>query len=325
MNESEEVPEVETQIVKVEDAPPPVVQMGGSIFDMPTEVFSAALERRKANRSALIEWLWKALVKGTDYGSIHVVSRDKCPAQQDCKNERHWSKPCLFKPGAEKICGMLGVTAKFPAMEQYEARALSGEKIETIVLKCELISSSGSVIAQGLGARLVTKDYGDINKSFKMAQKSGQIDATLRMAGLSEIFTQDLEDAHAAESVPAEESSASGVPRTCPLKGCGSPIAEFESESKQALGRRYFMCSFGYQEKQRLVATGRTNAQANGAVSKHYREWAEPWPRQSDSGTTPKPAGVTESPVPTEPSIMDKIQAESARIAAEIAAEQAQA
>ena len=38
------------------------------------------------------------------------------------------------------------------------------------------------------------KDKGDINKSLKMAEKSAHIDATLRIAGLSEIFTQDLED-----------------------------------------------------------------------------------------------------------------------------------
>jgi len=49
--------------------------------------------------------------------------------------------------------------------------------------------------AEGTGARTVDKqDYGDINKSLKMAEKSAHIDATLRVAGLSELFTQDIED-----------------------------------------------------------------------------------------------------------------------------------
>ena len=48
--------------------------------------------------------------------------------------------------------------------------------------------------AEGTGARRVDQDRGDINKSLKMAEKSAHIDATLRVAGLSELFTQDIED-----------------------------------------------------------------------------------------------------------------------------------
>jgi hypothetical protein len=50
------------------------------------------------------------------------------------------------------------------------------------------------VAAEGTGARRIAQDSGDINKSFKMAEKSSHIDATLRVAGLSELFTQDIED-----------------------------------------------------------------------------------------------------------------------------------
>ena len=59
------------------------------------------------------------------------------------------------------------------------------------------VSPSGlisSAAADGVGARSLKQDYGDINKSLKMAEKSAHIDATLRMAGLSEVFTQDIED-----------------------------------------------------------------------------------------------------------------------------------
>src|SRR5690606_15572985 len=49
-------------------------------------------------------------------------------------------------------------------------------------------------VAEGIGARSVQQDNGDLNKALKMAGKSAHIDATLRMAGLSEVFTQDLED-----------------------------------------------------------------------------------------------------------------------------------
>ena len=104
------------------------------------------------------------------------------------------TKPSLRKPGAEKICGMLGVIPTFPTLKDYEQLALQGIPIDQIILRCHLLSASGEVLADGVGARSMKQDSGDLNKCLKMACKSAHIDATLRMAGLSEIFTQDIED-----------------------------------------------------------------------------------------------------------------------------------
>jgi len=110
-------------------------------------------------------------------------------------NKYHWSKPSLWKPGAEKICGMLGLIPRFPNLDQYEQAVIGGSTLKMIILKCELHTGNGFVAAEGNGARTVDKqDNGDINKSLKMAEKSAHIDATLRVAGLSELFTQDIED-----------------------------------------------------------------------------------------------------------------------------------
>jgi hypothetical protein len=276
----------------VETKPSSIQEQSRTIFDMPPTAFSAALERRKANRDSLITWLWGALVKGTDYGSIHVVSKDKCPYGSACKNTKHFSKPCLFKPGAEKICGMLGVTVIFPALDKYEARALSGEKIETIVLKCSLMSAQGEVLAQGTGARLVSKDYGDINKSFKMAQKSGQIDATLRLAGLSEIFTQDLEDMVAQAEIvaptapeadltpileaslrqePSSEDSAreSLMPQAWegdPCPECNGPISSYVSKK----GIPYYQCEFAHDLFLDALAKGKSKQYAGTMTKSHF-------------------------------------------------------
>jgi hypothetical protein len=89
---------------------------------------------------------------------------------------------------------MLGVTATFPTLKDYEAAALDRRDPSQIILRCHLVNADGQIVADGVGARSVDQDYGDINKALKMAIKSAMIDATLRMAGLSEIFTQDLED-----------------------------------------------------------------------------------------------------------------------------------
>jgi hypothetical protein len=168
-------------------------------LDLPAERFTQALDRREANRKALLRWITSNLQSGIDFGQLHVVGRDKCRMVADgraheCLDPRHWSRASLLKPGAEKICGMMGLIPRFPNLSEYEIACLHGEDIKVVIIKCELHTSSGFIAAEGTGARRVEQDKGDINKSLKMALKSAHIDATLRVAGLSELFTQDIED-----------------------------------------------------------------------------------------------------------------------------------
>jgi hypothetical protein len=169
-----------------------LVPVSASPLDLPTQVFQAGLDRRKQNRAALMDWIRAALVEGTDYGRVHIAGRDRCSyakrgEAKQCPELRHWSKPSLFKPGSEKICGMLGVIVHYPALERYEQAALEGVQLTHIIVRCELKDGQGTVVAVGVGARSVAQDGGDLNKCLKMAEKSAHIDATLRMAGLSYI------------------------------------------------------------------------------------------------------------------------------------------
>jgi hypothetical protein len=183
---------VEVKPSEVVEAEPHAV-IAANPLDVAPEMFRNALARRGENRKALMTWIRESLVRGTDYGRIHVVGKDKCREGNACTNERHFSKDCLFKPGAEKIAGMLGVTPTFPTLPQYEEAALKGVELKQIILRCHMVDSGGRIVADGIGARSLEQDYGDINKSLKMCAKSAHIDATLRMAGLSEVFTQDLD------------------------------------------------------------------------------------------------------------------------------------
>mgnify|MGYP003640846552 FL=1 len=159
---------------------PPENPLAGSILDMPVEAFSASLDRRGTNRKALMSWVADALVESVDYGAIMIGGRP--------------SKKSLFKPGSEKICGMLGLRPTFPNLAQYEQAAINGKTIENLLIRCELVNGANLVVSEGVGARAVRQDNNDLNKSLKMALKSAMIDATLRCAGLSEVFTQDIED-----------------------------------------------------------------------------------------------------------------------------------
>lgn len=214
---------------------PPVQETAASTaisvspLDLPTEFFSAGLDRRKRNRALLMEWLRTALVEGVDFGRIHIAGKDRCQMVRmgrvhECKDPGHWSKPALFKAGAEKITGMLGMTVYYPTLPAYEDAFLAQADIRTIMLRCELRDAHGHVVAQGAGARQISQDYGDLNKTLKMVAKSAHIDATLRLAGLSEVFTQDLEDRPSAEgadfdgcaeplSRPSQRPAAKAPPR----------------------------------------------------------------------------------------------------------------
>ncbi len=167
--------EVEHLPVEVVNEPRAVAVRTANALDMKTKDFVAALERRKANRRALMEWIKESLKAGQDY---HVIK----------------GKQSLSKAGSEKVLGMLGLTPTFPAMDDYISMSHDGPMSDNVVLKCLVLNSAGDIVAQGIGARSLKKDEDDLNKTLKMAAKSAQIDATLRCAGLSELFTQDLED-----------------------------------------------------------------------------------------------------------------------------------
>src|SRR5436190_23478057 len=94
-------------------------------LDIAPEAFRGALARRGENRKALMEWVRSSLVRGVDFGKIHVMPKAKCDKGNRCTNDYHYSKDCLFKPGAEKIAGMLGVTPTFPTLNKYEDAALA--------------------------------------------------------------------------------------------------------------------------------------------------------------------------------------------------------
>ncbi|WP_195603821.1 hypothetical protein [Clostridium tyrobutyricum] len=155
----------------------------------------------------------KTLKKGHDYGEIGGVT-----------------KPTLLKPGAEKVLMLMGLTSEYDIIEKIEDY---DKGVFAYTIKC-ILRKNGQKITEGVGScnskedkyrwrwakeddlpigsdittlKSKTNNYGttkykiendDIysqaNTILKMAKKRAQIDATLTVASLSEIFTQDIED-----------------------------------------------------------------------------------------------------------------------------------
>lgn len=139
-------------------------------------------------------------------------------------------KPTLLKPGAEKLLMMFGLTSEYEIIERIEDY---DKGIFAYTIKC-ILSRQGQKITEGVGScnskedkyrwrwykekdvpigidkeslKQKTNRYGQVeykmendeiysqaNTILKMAKKRAQVDATLTVASLSELFTQDMED-----------------------------------------------------------------------------------------------------------------------------------
>ena len=196
-------PVSETETLKKYSKPPgdpPGTSSGGTVsvfpnapLNMPVETFRKAMERREQNRNELLKWLDNHLLSGIDFGRIHIV--EQCPYAIHgnpnlCEDASHWSDPILWKSGAERILGVLGLTVHFPSLHQYEMACCHKHELSAVVLKCELKTNNGTVVAEGSGARHIKQDNFNLNTTMKMAAKSAMIDATIRVAGLTSMFRQ---------------------------------------------------------------------------------------------------------------------------------------
>ncbi|HQE21955.1 MAG TPA: hypothetical protein PK409_08490, partial [Thermosynergistes sp.] len=129
------------------------------------------------------------LREGKDYGAI--------PGAGDRK--------VLLKPGAEKITVLLGLRSKFEVagkVEDFESGFFA------YMVRCSLVAPNGETITEGLGQantkerRYVRQDpYTLANTVLKMARKRALVDAALTVGSLSDLFTQDIEDAIDAEAI----------------------------------------------------------------------------------------------------------------------------
>jgi hypothetical protein len=177
----------------------PDVVAEGLVLGNP-EALAAQLESFSKARELFVDWLFNRLVAGIDFMLIHRKvgprgQKTDCPNKLDARGTvctTCGGKATLAKPGSEKICGLLQLRPRFK--RDVETWEMLGGEAGLMTLVCELVTPAGVVVAEGRGARHRDQDFGDTNKAIKMVQKSAQTDAVLRCAGLSEIFTQDLED-----------------------------------------------------------------------------------------------------------------------------------
>lgn len=170
--------------------------------------FIKRLDRVVDNRNVLLNWMRRNFTEGIDYGRIRICSPDaktnafRCSKGNRCDVDWHYSKPSLWKAGAEKLLALLGITPRYPGAATLEANVIqTGRAPQDVLLRCYGVDKNGNVIGEGLGARSVKTD-GSLNKAIKMCKKSGMIDMTLSLCVLSEIFSQDIGDDELTHTTP---------------------------------------------------------------------------------------------------------------------------
>jgi hypothetical protein len=178
-----------------------------------------ALRRRLADyteeRKVFVEWLRASLVPGEDYQLIHRKlggagqPKTPCPNKDDKTSMRCnecGAKPALSKSGSEKIDALLQLRPSFA--RDGETWEMLGSPAGVLCLTCTLVTTRGDVAGEGRGIRNVADDYNDHNKAIKMAEKSAQIDATLRVSGVSELFTQPHDEKPEGNGTPAPKPAS---------------------------------------------------------------------------------------------------------------------
>ncbi|MEK6459179.1 hypothetical protein AABM27_01595 [Heyndrickxia faecalis] len=130
-------------------------------------------------------------------GQFQMVVQNTLKANHDYGVIPGTHKPTLLKPGAEKIQMLFGVTSEYEVTERIQDY---DKGFFAFTVRCTIFKN-GMKITEGVGhcntreKKYVNQDpYTLANTCLKMAKKRAQIDATLTIASLSEVFTQDMED-----------------------------------------------------------------------------------------------------------------------------------
>lgn len=203
----------------------------------PAEVLAVQNETR-----ALVH---EALEEGRDFGTIPGTKKNS-----------------LYKAGAERVNAAFAVYPEFEVVEKeidhdrevpWTKRGRGGSTYSGVsqglyryVLKCYLIHrESGAIIGTGVGAcstlesKYIDRPRDLENTVFKMAKKRAYVDATLTAYGLSDEFTQDVEDMDRSAFSGGSESDSggAGVP-TCPK--CEGPMWDNRdrNDQKEAAGEK---------------------------------------------------------------------------------------
>lgn len=178
-----------------------------AIGGVSTDQLRAQLNVETEQRGVIKQFIQHHLAPDVDYGRIHVVSKDKCPDQYNCKKDYHYSKAILFKPGMEKLFSLFKITTK---LERDDDTYLMLPDIRNLVAYKCIMFRGDQMVGEGRGSAAVGEKSRDANATIKIAQKRARMDACLSL-GFSEYFAQDLDDPDYASAAQMSNQKAAAA------------------------------------------------------------------------------------------------------------------
>lgn len=200
----------------------------------------AEVQEAKKERDQLIRG---GLAKGRDYGTIPGTNKDT-----------------LLKPGAEQICIWFECRPSLDVLSEehdddkinvYEkpvykngrkttaTEEAKSQGLHAFRVSCKLLHRpTGQIVGEGLGScstmesKYISRPNDCENTVLKMAKKRAFVDAVLTTFGLSDRFTQDMEDMDLGVVEPAKPTSPIGKPAINPDAEREDRISELRSKFK---------------------------------------------------------------------------------------------
>ncbi len=199
-------------LAKVEPAQTPLAEQQ-QVSLLPVQIMRPLLDEYTERRNCFRLWLLEQLREG-----VHFGVPPGCEPDSRIDPLQWKAKPSLYKAGADFICDLLQMDPAFtPDMDTWK---MLGAKEGSVVVCCKLISRGnspffprpkGEILGEGRGAGMAGVKKRDGNGAIKIAQKSAKIDAVINTLGLSDLFTQDLEDLTPRSPSPVPDPSAPRV------------------------------------------------------------------------------------------------------------------
>lgn len=276
------------------------------IVGLSTEQLKNALEVQTEQRGLIKDFVQKHLVKGTDYGQIHVVKNCQAEIQKrgSCEQQSHFSKAILYKPGQEKIFSLFSLTNDLVRDEE-TIQMLEGTK-GLVAYKC-IVYRNDQKIAEGRGAAVVGDNRRDANATIKIAEKRARMDACLAL-GFSEYFAQDLDDPdYQSQRQMAQEEAAARAeaegPYGLPPRDSNLPA---DTQERTVLARLFVKLGITDQKEQLETLKVNGIADPKKMTSGQIRTVIKKFGR--NTFTRPIGNGITHEPVddelpPDEPAV----------------------
>lgn len=192
--------------------PPQADSLRSRLMSLTVEQQNSILTEYEARRKNFRDWLMSNMVEGVHYGyppgCKPIIDPDTGDALVSQKNKqgqwekirvsaKQWqSKPSLYEAGADLLIDLLFMRSEFPAANDVIQQL--GNVPGRMVFRCILFDQHGKILGEGLGGSHcddVGKRNGQgLNLALKLSKKRAKVDAVKNTLGISDLFTQDIED-----------------------------------------------------------------------------------------------------------------------------------